>query len=117
MALVLFILGAAVFFMVVMFGIGDRALRTTVTGVGDMFISSTASEFIDISNHDSSMLASTLYIALKKNQTQVISVTGTAHGINVNSIDDLKGIFHQKIYVTVMRSVTDPDLFQFTISD
>lgn len=92
---------------------GQNFTRVFMSSVNDVATYASSSEIEAIGEYNGDIPAATLYIVLSKDPGRVESISGTAYGIIVNSVDDLRMLFKTQIHVTVLRNI---DRYRIIIS-
>lgn len=70
-----------------------------INGVSSVY----SSEIDSIIDYQKDLPASSMYLAFEKNRNSIRSISGSAYGITVNSIDDLQKLFNHQINCTITK--------------
>ncbi len=60
-------------------------------------------EIESIMNYNQDLPVSSVYLALEKNRDAILSISGYAHSVSINSIEDLQKIFGHQVICQVTR--------------
>ncbi|WP_304944493.1 hypothetical protein [Vallitalea guaymasensis] len=82
---------------------GQQLYRSMSNMITNGISSTYSSEIEAIIDYQQDLPTSSIYIALLKNSDSIRSISGGAHGIRVNSIDDLQLLFKYQINCDITK--------------
>jgi hypothetical protein len=82
-------------------GFGALIRREAVTSITNGVSFSYSADLDALSMYGEKLPAASVYIALAKNREAIVSISGSAHGVTVTSIEDITKLFKYKITTTI----------------
>ncbi|WP_273321520.1 hypothetical protein [Vallitalea guaymasensis] len=82
---------------------GQQLYRNMTNMIINGVSSTYSSEIESLIDYQQDLPASSIYIALLKNSNSIRSISGGAHGITVNSIEDLQLLFNYQINCDITK--------------
>lgn len=103
-AVTMIIVGAVLSIVVVTISFGQgfyrEMLSSISTGVGYTY----SAELEELSDYIQALPAASVYVALEKNRAAIKSISGSAYGKTVSSVDDVQYLFKYQIKCTITQN-------------
>lgn len=91
----------AAMWLIVIFG--QQINRGGVNNITQSTSFTYSSELESLQNYTDDLPASSVYLALEKNREAILSISGSAYSISIDTIEDLQKVFGNQIFCEVTR--------------
>jgi len=115
MAIALIVTGFVLFIVTTVMMSGRAFMNDYMTTVVNTQAEVMSAEIEALAIYAEDLPAASVYVALAKNSGFIDAIDGTAYGVTVTTIEDLKELFKHEIHVTIIKNNTT-GMYRVTIS-